>query len=406
MRVKPSVLIAAAVAVAAVLAAIIWMRGTAPTGGRGPGLKTPVAVETAAVREADLRDVRAFAGTLQAHSQFDVAPQIAGRLERLLVDIGDRVTHGQVVARLDDDEFVQQVSQARAELGVARATLREAESMRSVKQRQAERAEKLFAQHIGTAADLESAQAEADAQQARAQVAQAQVTQREAALRTIEVRLSYTVIRAKWRDDVGPRVVGERYANEGEMLAANKPILSVVETRRLTAVVQAAERDYPHLAVGQPVEVMADAYSSRRVPGRVARIAPVFRETSRQARVEIDVANDEEALQPGMFARVEIEVGRADHATVVPLEAIVTRAGETGVFLAESSLQARFVPVRIGITQGGLVQIVTPPLAGDVVTLGNHLLSDGLPIAPVDGRGAPQSRPALEGRHPDRKGAS
>ncbi|MBI3993186.1 MAG: efflux RND transporter periplasmic adaptor subunit [Candidatus Lambdaproteobacteria bacterium] len=356
--------------------------------------------------ETSLRDVRSFAGTLQAHSQFDVAPQIAGRLERLTVNIGDRVTRGQVVAQLNDDEFVQQAGQARAELGVARATLSEARSLLDVKRRQAERAEKLFVQHIGSEADLETAQAEAAAQQARLQVAQAQVTQREAALKAAEVRLAYTVIRAAWSDDAGPRVVAERYVNEGEMLAANKPILSVVETRRLTAVVQAAERDYPHLAVGQPATIMADAYSSRRVPGRVARIAPVFRETSRQARVEIEVANEEEALQPGMFARVEIEVGRAEHATVVPLEAIVTRAGETGVFLAEPTHQARFVPVRTGIIQGALVQIVTPPLSGEVVTLGNHLLSDGVPIAPVDSHGAPQSRPALEGPRPDRKGAS
>ncbi|HEX9843954.1 MAG TPA: efflux RND transporter periplasmic adaptor subunit, partial [bacterium] len=377
-----------------------------PTGSAGPGRKAAVAVETAPVRAASLRDVRAFAGTLQARSQFDLSSRIAGRLERLLVGIGDRVTRGQVVARLDDDEFVQDVSQAHAELGVARAALSEAQSLLDVKQRQAGRAAQLFAQHIGSEADLEAAQAEADAQRARVQVAQAQVTQREAALKGAEVRLSYTVIRAAWSDDAGTRVVGERYANEGEMLAANKPILSVVETRRLTAVVQAAERDYPHLAVGQPAVVMADAYTSRRVPGRVERIAPVFRETSRQARVEIEVANDEEALQPGMFARVEIEVGRAENAAVVPVEAIVTRAGQTGVFLAESSRQARFVPVRTGIVQGGLVQIVTPPLRGDVVTLGNHLLSDGVLIAPVDGHGAQQSRPALEGPRPDRKGAS
>jgi multidrug efflux pump subunit AcrA (membrane-fusion protein) len=90
----------------------------------------PVAVEVAPVRIASIRDVGSFTGTLQAESRFEVAPKIGGRLERLAVNIGDRVNRGDLIAALDDDEIVQQLDQVRAELAVARANLKEARSNR------------------------------------------------------------------------------------------------------------------------------------------------------------------------------------------------------------------------------------------------------------------------------------
>ncbi len=72
-----------------------------------------------------IREIGTFTGTLLPKSQYVVAPKIAGRLEKLFVNIGDPVERGQVIALIDDDEFVQQVDQARAELDVARANTEE-----------------------------------------------------------------------------------------------------------------------------------------------------------------------------------------------------------------------------------------------------------------------------------------
>ena len=86
-------------------------------GGRGNG--AAVAVELSPVRKATVRDIARFTGTLLPRSRFIVAPKVAGRLERLTVDVGSRVKAGQLIAELDDDEYAQQVEQARAELAVA-----------------------------------------------------------------------------------------------------------------------------------------------------------------------------------------------------------------------------------------------------------------------------------------------
>jgi RND family efflux transporter MFP subunit len=411
MKRPPLIALAGAGIVLALVAAGIWFRAdsASSTGpGRG-GRGQPIAVETAPVERVTLRDLRGFSGTLRAEAQFDVAPKIAGRMERLLVDLGDTVRNGQVVARLDDDEAEQQVQQARAELGVAQAGLAEARSLLSVKQAQLGRIRQLHERRIAAQTELETAEVEAVAQQARVQVTQAQVTQREAALRAAEVRKSYTVIRAAWHGGSEVRHVGERYASEGALLAANQPILSIVETRLLTAVVSAPELDYPWLRVGQPATVRVEALPQRRFPGRIVRLAPVFRETSRQARIEVQVDNAEGLLKPGMFAAVEVEVGEVHNAATVPEAAVVTRDGRRGVFRVDAQQRrVEFVPVRTGIVEGGRVQIVEPDLEGRVATLGNHLLSDGAPVVlpeaqerggagPAGGNPGPQGKPGPAG---------
>ena len=88
----------------------------------------PVAVEVVLIKKASIRQVGSFTGSLYPFSEFILAPKIAGRLEKILVHIGDTVKGGQLVAILDDDEYRQQVSQATAEMEVAQANLQERKS--------------------------------------------------------------------------------------------------------------------------------------------------------------------------------------------------------------------------------------------------------------------------------------
>ena len=343
--------------------------------------RAAVAVETASLERGQLLDLRTFTGTLYAAARFDVAPKVGGRLEQLLVDLGDRVEKNQIVARLDDDEHVQELEQARAELEVAKANLAEAQSSSAANQRQFERIRELREQRVASQQELDTAQAEARAQRARVQVAEAQVAQREAALRAAEVRRAYATIRATWQGEDTSRVVGERFVDEGTMIGANAPIVSVIDVDRLTAVVFVSERDYPRLRIGQAASVFTDAHRGQTFPATVARIAPEFREESRQARVELAVPNEDGRLKPGMFVRVQVRLGQSDDALIAPLAALVERDGETGLFAVDRDAgTASFVPVTVGIVEGEQAEIVAPTLAGEVVTLGQHLLEDGAPV--------------------------
>jgi RND family efflux transporter MFP subunit len=337
-----------------------------------------VAVEVKPIERGVIRDIGVFTGSLEAKSQFVVASKVAGWLKKLVVNIGDEVSRNQVIAIVDDEEFAQQVEQARAELEVAKATAANCASDLDIAKREYERAQALREKTIVSVSELDASEAAFNACQTRYKVSVAQVAQKDAALKAADVRLSYTKVQAFWEEGDQRRVVGERFVDEGALLQVNEPIVSVLENNPLVAVVHVIERDYPKVKLGQEAVVTTDAYPARSFTGTIVRMAPLLRESSRQARVEVDVPNPEYLLKPGMFVRVQVEFARRENATLVPLPALVRRNGKEGVFIVDiGNLKARFVPVTTGIVSGELAEITEPQISGLVVTMGNHLLEDG-----------------------------
>jgi RND family efflux transporter MFP subunit len=353
----------------------------------------PVAVEVSPVEIRTMKDMGLFTGSLDPKSQFVVAPKIAGRLERLYVKIGDPVKKDALIAVLESAEYFQQVDQAKAELDVAGANLAESRSSLEIVAREFERAKALRQKKIASESELDAAEAQLSAQEAKHRVAAAQVAQKEAALRAAQVRLSYTKIHAAWEDGDEIRVVGERFVDEGAMLAPNTSIVSVLDIGTLIGVIHVIERDYPKIRVGQQASVSADAYPGKVFSGEVIRIAPLIKEVSRSARVEIEISNPERLLKPGMFIRVQIEFSRIEEALVVPLTAIVKRNGDEGVFQVDmEEAKAVFVPVTFGMRDNTFAQVLDPPMTGEVVTLGHHFLEEDGPVI-LPGKDRPQKGP-------------
>jgi len=375
--------VALGVIVVAIMGLIAWQTyrriqaTSSQTGSQRAG--APVPVETQPVRKDEIRDVGVFTGSLKPKSQFVVAPKVTGWLKELLVDIGDNVSRNQIVAVLDDEQFARQVEQAAAELQVSKANVESSTNDLDLAQREYERVTALREKQIASAAELDTASAAHSAAQAQLKVAQAQVEQKEAALKVAELQLSYTKVRAFWEGGDPNRIVGERFVDEGALVSANQQIVSVLENNPLVAVVFVIERDYPKMTVGQTAEVTTDAYPGKVFTGVIRRIAPLLKESSRQARVEVEIPNGEHLLKPGMFVRAQVEFARHADTTLVPISAVVRRDGKEGVFIlsGSESPEVRFVPVTIGITSGEVAEVVEPAISGAVVTLGNHLLEDG-----------------------------
>ena len=380
---KPKALIIAAVGIIIVgyLGWKIYQKAFAGSGGWGQR-ETAVAVEIAPVTQSPIKDMGAFSGSLIPKTQFTIVPKISGKLEQLLVDIGDEVKQDQLVAVLEDEEYQQQVIQAEADMRVTRANLEEARSSLEIAKRDLERAETLHQKGIQSDSQLDTSRAQHDAQEARYKVALAQLENREAALETAKVRLSYTRIRATWEKGTGIRYVGERFVHEGAMLSPNTPILSIIELQPVTAVLHVTDKDYFRLALEQNVTISSTAFPEKEFNGRVVRIAPLLQETSRQARVEVEIQNPELLLKPGMFINAKIEFDKRDRTTVIPYAALVNRDAGQGVFVADiESMKANFIPVTVGIVEGEKAEILEPnPLAGYVVVLGHHLLENGTGI--------------------------
>jgi RND family efflux transporter MFP subunit len=367
-----------------VLAAAAWLAVRSFTGKSqeaGQRMGT-VAVEVAPIVEGSIRDLGLFSGTLVPKSQFVIAPKVSGKLEKLYVDIGDRLTNGQLVARIEDEEYQQQVIQAEADLSVAKATLEESRSAVELAKKDLERTESLYKKKIMSDSQMDAARAQFNAQEAKFKVAAAQVSNRESALEAARVRLSYTRITAAWDKGSDVRYVGERYVFEGALLSPNREIISVIELQPITAVIYATEKEYFRIRPGQEVAVTSTAFPGRTFRGTVTRVAPLLQEASRQARVEIDIDNEDATLKPGMFVNAAIEFAHRDKAKLVPYSALVQRDNQSGVFIADvENKKAHFKPVKVGIVQGETAEVLDPAdLSGYAVVLGQHLLQDGMNI--------------------------
>jgi RND family efflux transporter MFP subunit len=348
----------------------------------------PVPVEVAQIQRGSIELQRTFSGELEALAEFVVAPKVSGRVERVLVNIADTVKRGQVVAELDNDEYVQAVAQAQADLVVARANLSGAKSALEIANREFKRSESLLKRGIASDSEFDAARQDQLAKQAQLKVAAAQVTKAESSLEIANIRLGYTKVTAGWTGGEEHRVVAERYVDEGQTVAANTPLLLIVELHPIVGVVFVTERDYAHLKPGQLVLLTTDAYPGEQYTGRIDRIAPVFRKSTRQARIEMTIDNPQHRLKPGMFIRTTIVLTQVSDATIIPEQALTIRDDKSGVFIvSEDGRSVAWREVKVGIREGNRVQVEGEGLSGRVVTLGQQLVKDGSAITIPDLQG-------------------
>ena len=349
---------------------------TKSSGGNQQFLAGAVAVEVGTIAYGPIEDIRQFTGSVYPYNQYVVAPKVSGRVIQIRKRIGDHVSRGELIARIDDAEYVQALREAEASLKIAKASVAESASQLELARQEKERMESLRDKGLASTAEMDATLTNYLAQESRYKLAQAQVEQREAALNTAKIRLGYTQLSAS-----RPGFIGERFVDEGALLAPNTAVVSVIEIDSVIVRTTITERDYGLIEAGQRVEVAVDAFPHRSFPGRVSRIAPMLQEASRVAQMEVEVKNDSLLLKPGMFAGVSVMIASKERAQIVPSEAVVSRGEETGIFSIQSGEAiAHYFPVKTGIVTPRLTEIISPRLEGLVVTLGQHLLNDGSPV--------------------------
>jgi len=384
-------LVPAAVLVAAAL--IGWLAYSAVqdrqgSDARGPASR-PSPVEVAPIERGSIALIRTFSGELEALAEFVAAPKVSGRVERVLVNIADAVQRGQVVAELDNDEYVQAVAQARADLAVARANLSEAQSVLEIANREFKRTESLRKRGIASDSELDAARQDLLVKRAQLAVAEAQVTKSASALESANIRLGYTRVTAGWSGGDDERVVAERYVDEGQTIAANTPLLMIVELDPILGIVYVTERDYARMQPGQLVTLTTEAFPGETFTGHIVRIAPVFRTATRQARIEMTIDNPRHRLKPGMFIQAAVELARVTDAVIVPEQALTERNDHTGVFVVnEDGTSVVWREVEVGIREGDRAQVEGRGLTGRVVVIGQQLIKDGALIAIADNQDA------------------
>lgn len=369
--------------------------GFRPGGGRGAFGAQPMRVNSAGVARSDIAEQLQIVGNLTGAATVEVAPKINGRLRQVELRLGDPVTRGQEVARVEDDELRQQVSQAEASFEVARATVRQREADLLLAETTRDRSQSLFSRALVSRQELDDAEARYQAANAQLDLARAQFDEAGARLEELRINLDNTVM-------VSPvdGFIGRRYLDPGAYVTSNTAVVSVVDISLVRLVANLVERDLRLVEDGVRARIEVDAFPSESFDGRVARIAPVLDPATRTAEIEIEVPNPDFRLKPGMYARVRLVVGNKTQALVVPREAVVVRTSARGVFRVDSSggaPTAQFVSLVTGLEDELHVEVVEGLSEGDrVVTTGAAGLQHGDPILLADA-GGPGGRPGRGG---------
>ncbi len=340
--------------------------------GRPGGPGALPSVEVTQVRAVRLVDDAEAVGTLRSRQSVTLRPEVSGRIAEIAFADGARVRRGQLLVRLDDTLQKAELSQAQAQLSIARANL--------------QRNEELVAENFVARRVL-------DESRANLQVAQAQV-------QLAEARLARMRIVAPFEGTVGLRdiALGE-YVKDGADLVNLEDLSSLYVDFRLP------ERYQSSVSQGQAVEVRLDALPGQRFTARVRAVDPLVDANGRALLVRAtlsDVAGT--ALRPGMFARATVVFAVNEAALMVPEEAIVPQGGRQVVFRLEKQgegdgarLLTRRTEVVLGIRRGAQVQVLEGLQAGDTIVVAGQqrLQRDGTPVRVVD-----MSRPGGAGKPP------
>lgn len=345
--------------------------------GRNGAKQRPTTVEVASIKRQNLQDVRELTGTAYPLQRITLLTQSSGRLLSLRADVGARVVSGQILGHMEDSELSQHVRQLEAQLRVTQAQAQELEVSFDSAEQELNRDASLLSREVLSQSEWDQSKARFDAARARVNVSQAQIQQQREALKLARLRRDETQIKAQWPGRHA-MFVSKRLVDPGSTLTVNTPVLELVQLNPLKVKLAVTEQDSVKVKPGQNVLLKADAWPNESFDGYVARIAPTLNVDTRTAELEIYVNNDREKLKPGMFLRAELVLETRVDAVTIPRDALVEReALSNGVFLVEeNNSQVRFVPIRPGMQTAGWVEILSPDLQGQVVTLGRHLLKD------------------------------
>ena len=243
--------------------------GGGPMGGQGgfnAGPRLPMTVEVGPVSKGSIAAHLTVVGNLVGEQTVDVAPKTGGRLVSVNVQLGDAVRKGQLLAKLDDQEIIEQVNQAKAALEVANATIRQRQADLKVAELNFDRSKNLFQRQLLAKQSLDDAESKFLAAQAQIDLSQAQAAQTAARLEELNINLANTRVTSPVNG-----FVGKRNVDPGAWVSQNLPVASVVEIAKLRLIANVVERDLRMVTAGDPATVEVDAYPGRSEERRVGK---------------------------------------------------------------------------------------------------------------------------------------
>ena len=283
------------------------------------------------VKTRDLRQLLPLSGSLRAVNQVSVKAKVAGEVREVLVREGEAVKAGQVLVRMDANEYQARVDQARGSLMAARGQLDMATKTR-------DNNKALLNQGFISRNAFDNADSQFE-------IARANVESAQGALDVAQKALADTVIRAPISGLVSSRAV-----QPGEKVSADNRLLDVVDLAQMEMEAAVPAADIMSVALGQEVQVKIEGIPAP-LAGKVMRINPATQAGSRSIMVYVQIDNPQNALRVGMFGEAHLTIAKKAGVLTVPQSAIQNDAGNTYVYAIESGKFDPSLPVAFRIAE-------------------------------------------------------
>jgi membrane fusion protein (multidrug efflux system) len=311
----------------------------------------PIPVETSSPIRGDVVAVYSGTAPVEAFAEADVIAKVEGEIREVLVEEGDDVEEGQVLARLDGERL-------RLELNESGARLRKM-------QRDFQRNKDLREKGLLSEGDYEKIQYDLEAL--------------EAAYNLAKLELDYTQIRAPISG-----VIAERYIKLGNAIRIGEPLYRVTSFDPLVAYLHIPEREYRQITAGQPVAIDIDALGGQKILAEVTRVSPIVDAETGTFKITIELQDEQRRIKPGMFGRVSIVYDRHENVLQVPRSAVVEDMGTNSVFVVEDGKAVRRI-VKTGYGENGMIEIIDGLNENDdVVTVGQLGLKPGATVSVIN----------------------
>jgi membrane fusion protein (multidrug efflux system) len=340
-------------------------------------------VGTMAPIKQDL-DVRlTYTADLIPNQLVNIFSRVDGYIAKIYVDKGDLVKASQLLVEIDHTDYIHALNQAKANLLSAKAKVVQQDAAVRNAALTLDRMQALIKDQFVSQQDLDTALVNRDAAVALQDSLRAQVQQMTVALAQAETNLAYSYIRAPFAGYIAERNLDPGAYVSGTTASTStvsRGILSVHDVETVRTLIEVVEKDVPLVQIGQRADVRAEAYPNEVFEGRVTRIVQALNRATRTMTVEVDLPNKDHRLKGGMFARVEVLVGKHSQAIQIPLDA-VSRLEESQYVYVVKEGKAHQVPVELGARDGNRIEVVKG-LAGDehLIVSGKDLVSEGIPV--------------------------
>ncbi|HMB41299.1 MAG TPA: efflux RND transporter periplasmic adaptor subunit [Balneolaceae bacterium] len=310
-----------------------------------------IPVEVSDVSRGNISAYYTNTATLDAEQEATIVSKVRGIIERLNVEEGDKVQAGQVIAKIEDDQY-------QIEADRAKATLDRLDN-------EFQRNRQLFERDLISAEVFQNSRFEYESQKATYDLAM--------------LNLEHTSVRSPISG-----VISRRFVKAGNMVTTDQQLYQVTDFNPLQAILHIPEHEMSKIKKDQRVELQVDAIPGEMFVGRVERTSPVVDAETGTFKVTIYVTETRDQLRPGMFARVKIVYDTRQNTRMIPKSAVIAEDLAQSVYVVKDSLAFK-KNIQTGYTNGTNIEVIDGLEDGEiVVTIGQASLQDSSKVSVIE----------------------